>query len=89
MQDASVLATTKAATRGSVEAQRKKKTELAAMSEYAALLGQDSEVAEELAESERVLRAVAAPSVGTSGLAKKATHSAMRRHRGSKDFDKV
>jgi len=85
MQAAGVLATSRAATRSPGDAQQQSKERLGAMREYAALLGEDSEARRALADSERVLHEVAA----AAPAAKAATHAAMRRHRGSKDFDKA
>jgi Ca-activated chloride channel family protein len=87
MQAAGVLATSKAAARGAAEARKKQKGELAAMTRYAALLGEDEGAAQELAESERVLGAMAAPAPGAAS--KRAMADATRRQRGSKNFDNV
>ena len=87
MQAASVLATSKAAARGAAEGREKREGELAAMTRYASLLGQDQEASQELAESERVLGVLSAPAAGAP--AKRATADAMRRQRGSKNFDQV
>ena len=89
MQAASVLATSKAATRGLGAARRQSEIDLASMRQYAALLGEDEAVAHALADSEQVLREMAAPSPAARPRAKAATHAAMRRHRGSKDFEKA
>ena len=85
MQAASVMATSKAAARGAAEARNKQKGELAAMTRYAALLGQDQEASQELAESERVLGFMTAPAPGAAS--KRAMADATRRQRGSKSFD--
>jgi hypothetical protein len=87
MQAAGVLATSKAAARGVAEARKKQKGELAAMTRYAALLGGDEEASQELAESERVLGAMAAPAPGATS--KRAMADATRRQRGSKNFDQA
>ena len=89
MQAASVLATSKAAARSPGDARRRSEVELSTMRQYAALLGQDEGAAATLSESEEVLRAFSAPSPAASPKAKEATHAAMRRHRGSKDFDQA
>jgi len=89
MQATGVLATSKAATRSVQDAQQKSATALSSMRKYAALLGEDKEAAETLAEGAEVLRFMAAPMAPAGKRqAKAATHAAMRRHRGSKDFDK-
>ena len=85
MQAAGVLATSKAATRSLGDARQQSQEQLAAMRQYAALLGEDSDALHILADSERTLNQVAA----AAPEAKAATHAAMRRHRGSKDFDKT
>jgi hypothetical protein len=87
MQAAGVLATSKAAARSATEARKQQKGELAAMTRYAALLGEDEEASQELAESERVLGAMAAPAPGAAS--KRAMADATRRQRGSKNFDRV
>lgn len=89
MQAAGVLATSKAAMRGFSDAQRQSGIELETMRQYAALLGQDYEAAEMMQEGEHVLRAMAAPpSPAGQAQAKAATHAAIKRQRGSKDFGK-
>jgi Ca-activated chloride channel family protein len=89
MQATGVLATSKAATRSVQDAQQESATALSSMRKYAALLGEDKEAAETLAEGAEVLRFMAAPAApAAKRQAKAATHAAMRRHRGSKDFDK-
>jgi hypothetical protein len=87
MQAASVLSTSKAAARSPGSARQQGEVELAALRKYASLLGEDAGAAEALSESEQVLRAVAQPSLTASPKAKAATATAMRRHRGSKEFD--
>jgi hypothetical protein len=95
LQAASVLATSRAATRGADAARQQSEVNLAAIRQYAALLGEDKEIADVLDEGEQALREVAASAttfgvVSTgSAKAKAATHAAMRRQRGSKDFDKA
>jgi Mg-chelatase subunit ChlD len=89
MQAAGVLATSKAATRGVGEARKEREVAVTSMRNYAQLLGQDDEVEETLAEGAQVLGFMAAPSAAGSEKAKTAMHEAMRRHRGSKDFDKT
>jgi hypothetical protein len=90
MQAAGVLATSKAATRGVGEARKEREMAVNSLRHYAQILGQDDEVEEALAEGEQVLGFMAAPpSPASSARAKTATHEAMRRHRGSKDFDKT
>jgi hypothetical protein len=89
MQATGVLATSKAATRSVRDAQQESATALSSMRKYAALLGEDEEAAETLAEGAEILRFMAAPAAPAGKRqAKAATHAAMRRHRGSKDFDK-
>jgi hypothetical protein len=83
MQAAGVLAVSRAATRSPGDAQQQSRERLGAMRGYAALLGEDGKAFGALADSEQVLREVAA----AAPTAKAATHAAMRRHRGSKDFD--
>jgi Ca-activated chloride channel homolog len=83
MQAVGVLAVTRAATRSPGDAQQQSQERLGAMREYAALLGEDGQALGAIADSERALREVAA----ASPAAKAVTHAAMRRHRGSKDFD--
>ena len=85
MQAASVLSTSKAATRGADEASSRSEAELAALRKYAALLGEDEEAQDALAESEQVLQAMAAPQAADA-KSKAMTAAAVRRHRGSKDF---
>jgi len=88
MQDASVLATSKAATRSPSDARTKSAGALASMRAYANLLGEDEEVDAALDEGAQVLRAMAAPNrSGTK--TKSATHAAMKRQRGSKEFGDV
>jgi Ca-activated chloride channel family protein len=84
MQSAGVLATSKAATRGAGEADREGKDALAAMRRYAAILGED--------QAKEAILSAGAEAFGfvRGGVrAKAATHAAMRRHRGSKNFDKT
>jgi len=87
MQDAGVLATSKAATRSPSEARQESEGALASMRAYANLLGEDEEANDALDEGAQVLHAMAAPS--RSGATKSATHAAMKRQRGSKDFGNV
>ena len=87
IQAASVLATSKAATRGPGVAKRQRGIELASLQKYASLLGQDQEAETVMEESEAVLQAVAAPEGARGHQAKAATYAAMKRHRASKDFD--
>jgi Ca-activated chloride channel family protein len=82
MQAAGVLAISRAATHSPGDAQQRSQERLGAMREYASLLGEDGQALGALADSERLLNEVAA----ASPAAKAATHAAMRRHRGSKDF---
>ena len=84
MRAAGVLATSRAASRSRSAAQQQSRDELSGLRRYAALLGQDEEGQEILAASEEVLADMAAPAPGVK--AKRATHAAMRTHRGSKDF---
>ena len=89
MQATGVLATSKAATRSVQDAKQERDTSLSSMRKYAALLGEDKEAAETLAEGSEVMSFMAAPAApAAKRQAKAATHAAMRRHRGSKDFDK-
>jgi hypothetical protein len=89
MQAANVLSTSKAATRSRRDAQRESEVAITTMRQYASLLGEDDEVEEALAEGEQVLQAMAAPSASFGVAAKAVTHDAMRRHRGSKNFDQT
>jgi Ca-activated chloride channel family protein len=89
MQAASVLATSKAATRSVDDALRESGVAMGSMRRYTSLLGQDQEAEDTLAEGERMLRAITAPLSAPSAERKAATHVAMRRHRGSKEFDKT
>lgn len=86
MQAASVLSTSKAASRSAEDAVRESEAAIASMRTYAALLGDDAEVADELDERARMLGAIAAPSPAFRSAAKAATYTAIRRQRGSKDF---
>jgi Ca-activated chloride channel family protein len=89
MQATGVLSTSRAATHGLREARRASEGAVDSLREYARLLGQD-EAEEALAEGEQVLRFMAAPHTSASiAKAKEAMNDAMRRHRGSKDFDKT
>lgn len=85
MRAAGVLATSKAATQGMDKARAAGGLGMAGMREYASLLGEDREVGAMLEESEGLFRAMAAPA--PSPQAKKATYEAIKRQRGSKDFD--
>jgi Ca-activated chloride channel family protein len=87
MQSAGVLSTSKAATRSLRVARREGNAALDAMRKYAAILGEDDAKQEILAEGADVLRVMSSGTL--SGRAKAATHAAMRRQRGSKDFDKT
>ncbi len=87
MQATGVLSTVKAATQGVQAARRQGGLHMASMQRYASLLGEDQEAGELLAQSKEVLDAMVASSA--SPLAKAATHAAMKRHRGSKDFDQT
>jgi Ca-activated chloride channel family protein len=90
MHASSVLSTSRAATHGLTEAKQASEIAVVSMREYARRLGEDDEVEEELAERAQLLGFMAAPpSAAFSAKAKAATHDAMRRHRGSKDFDKT
>jgi Ca-activated chloride channel family protein len=90
MHASSVLSTSRAATHGLAQAKQASDGAVASMREYARRLGVDDEVEEELAERAQLLGFMAAPpSAASSAKAKAATHDAMRRHRGSKDFDKT
>jgi Ca-activated chloride channel family protein len=84
MQATGVLSTARAATRSLNDARRQSDIQLAAMQEYALLLGKDQEAEKVLAESQDVLGAMAMSS--SSPRAKAATFVAMRRQRGTKDF---
>jgi hypothetical protein len=86
MEAASVLATSKAASRSAKAALRESKAAVASMRSYAALLGDDPQVTATLDERARMLRAIADPSPEFRSAAKAATYTAMRRQRGSKDF---
>jgi Mg-chelatase subunit ChlD len=88
MQAAGVLATAKAATRSPGDARQESESAVASMRAYAARLGHDEEVDATLAEGAHVLNAMAAPAPDARA-AKSATHAAMQRHRGSKDFGKA
>jgi Ca-activated chloride channel family protein len=85
MQDAGILATSKAATLSRSDARKKSEGALAAMRAYANLLGEEEEADAVLSEGANVLRAMAAPSAAS----KSATHAAMKRQRGSKEFGNV
>ncbi len=86
MQAASVLATSKAATRSTTDARREGEAALAQMRQYAALLGEEAK--DLLEQDAQMLRAMASPAA--SGIQfKEATYAAMRRQRGSKDFDQT
>jgi Ca-activated chloride channel family protein len=87
MQATGALATSKAATRSLDAARRQSVVELATVRKYAALLGEDGEIASILSETEELLEEMAAPQAGVSLKAKETTHLAMRLHRGSKAFD--
>jgi hypothetical protein len=87
MQAASVLATSRAAARSASAARQQGTADLTAMRQYAALLGESEEIDRLLADSEQVLGVVAAPAPGVG--AKAATYAAMRKQRGSKEFDKA
>ena len=84
MQATGVLSTARAAARSVDDARRQSGVQLAEMTKYASLLGEDREAEQMLAESRDVLGAVAMPS--SSPLAKTATFTALRRQRGTKDF---
>jgi Ca-activated chloride channel family protein len=87
MQAAGVLVTAKAAARSAVDARREGEAAMARMRQYAALLGEE-EAQELLEQDAQLLRAMASPAA--SGMQfKEATYAAMRRQRGSKDFDKT
>jgi Ca-activated chloride channel family protein len=86
MRAASVLSTSRAAAKSVREAEQESKVALASMRAYARLMGQDDEAEETLAQGAEVLGFVAARSPAASAKAKAATHEAMRRQRGSKDF---
>jgi Ca-activated chloride channel family protein len=88
MQAASVLATSKAAARSEKDAREAHLHVMASMRRYATLLGEDDQVRDELEESNQVLGAMAAPSDAFKSRLKAATHVAMQRTRGSKDFNK-
>jgi Ca-activated chloride channel family protein len=88
MQAAGVLATSKAATRGVADAEREGDAALAAMRKYAEILGEDARKDEILAAGAQVMGFVSG-GARSPAKAKAATHAAMRRHRGSKDFDKT
>jgi Ca-activated chloride channel family protein len=85
MQATGVLSTARAAAKNLDEARRHSGLQLANMEKYASLLGRDHIAEEMLAESKQVLGAVAMRA--TSPQTKAATHAAMKRHRGTKDFD--
>jgi len=85
MRAAGVLATSKAATQGMEKARAAGGIEMAAMRQYASLLGEDGTARQALEESESLFRAMAAPA--PSPQAKMATYEAIKRQRGSKDFD--
>ena len=84
MQATGVLSTARAATRSLNDARQQSGLQLAAMSKYASLLGEDQEAEKMLAESRDVLGAMAMPS--SSPRAKAATFAALKRQRGTKDF---
>jgi Ca-activated chloride channel family protein len=86
MQAASVLATAKAATRGAADARREGEAAIAHMRQYAALLGEEAQ--ETLEQDAQMLSAMASPAAPSAQF-KAATYAAMRRQRGSKDFDKA
>ena len=87
MQAASVLVTSKAAARSAADARREGEAAVAQMRQYAALLGEE-EAQAWLERDAQVLRAMASPAA--SGIQfKEATYAAMRRQRGSKDFDQT
>lgn len=84
MQAASVLATSKAAVRGAAEAQRTGEAAIAQIRQYASLLGEEAQ--DILAQDAQMMHAIASPAA--PGIRRKeATYAAMRRQRGSKDFD--
>jgi Ca-activated chloride channel family protein len=87
MQAASVLATSKAATRSAGEARRTGEAGVAQIRQYAALLGEEE--AEALVEQDaQLMRAMASPAPSDM-RSKNALYAAMRRQRGSKDFDQT
>jgi Ca-activated chloride channel family protein len=86
MQAAGVLATSKAATRSLNEARERGDAELATLRQYAALLGEEEEIADTLSESEYLFGVMVEVHNAASPMKKAATASAIRRHRGSKDF---
>lgn len=87
MQATGVLSTARAAARSVDDARQQSGLQLATMSKYASLLGEDLEAEQMLAESRDVLGAMMMPS--SSARAKAATHMAIKRQRGTKDFDNV
>jgi hypothetical protein len=84
MQATGVLSTARAAAKNLDEARRHSGLQLANMEKYASLLGRDHVAEEMLAESKQVLGAVAMRAA--SPKTKAATHAAVKRHRGTKDF---
>jgi hypothetical protein len=89
MQASGVLATSKAATHSFAAAQQQSEVSLATMRKYATLLGEDGEIADTLSKTEALLKGIAAQRTEASREAKETTYFAMRRHRGTKDFDKA
>jgi Ca-activated chloride channel family protein len=89
MRASSVLATSKAATDSLSAARRESEVSLAMMRKYATLLGEDVEIARTLSETEGLLKEMTSPWAEASDVSKDATLTAMRLHRGSKDFDKA
>jgi Ca-activated chloride channel family protein len=86
MQAASVLATSKAAARSAAEAQRTGEAAIAQIRRYASLLGEEAQ--DILAQDAQMMHAIASPAEPGLRL-KEATYAAMRRQRGSKDFDQT
>jgi len=89
MRASGVLATSKAAARSLDAARRQSEVSLATMRKYAALVGEDDEIADTLSETEEILKEMAEPRAEASDVAKDASFVAMRLHRGSKDFDEA
>lgn len=87
MQAASVLTTAKAAAQSPAEARRSGEEAIAQMRQYASLLGEE-EARDLLEQDAQLLRTMASPAA--FGIqSKQATYAAMRRQRGSKDFDQT
>jgi Ca-activated chloride channel family protein len=87
MQSAGILATSKAATLGVSFRRQEGDAALSAMRKYARILGEDEAKESILAEGAQVMSFMSGGTRVDQAKVKAATHAAMRRHRGSKDFE--